>query len=136
MPAPPAPILVAGDKIIDSGKEGLHRWYLDGVLLVGQTGKTLTNPTFGVYTAQYKNTSCWSEISEGFVYKTSSVDDALDLDISLYPNPADNLLRVSSNSIIKTLSIVDLLGQSVYTINNIANEELNISELNAGIYFV
>jgi hypothetical protein len=136
MPAPPAPILVAGDKIIDSGKEGLHRWYLDGVLLVGQTGKTLTNPTFGVYTAQYKNTSCWSEISEGFVYKTSSVDDALDLDISLYPNPADNLLRVSSNSIIKTLSIVDLLGQSVYTINNISNEELNISELNAGIYFV
>ncbi len=136
IPSPPAPTLTVNNKTITSGKEGQHKWYLDGVLIIGETGNTISNPEEGVYRAQYKNTSCWSELSEEFVYSTSSVDDFIDLGIDLYPNPANNYLKISSNTLINSLSIIDLLGKNVFTIDNVLNEEINISELNAGIYFV
>ncbi len=55
----------------------------------------------------------------------------------IYPNPATNNIRIESNSIIKMVRIVNVLGQEVY--NQVAANrglEINVSNLNAGVYFV
>lgn len=136
LPTPPKAVLFVTDKVIYSGKEGIHRWYLDGVLLTGQTDNYIANPTEGVYTSQYKNSTCWSELSEEFVYSTSSVEEFNNFGISIYPNPAKNYLKVNSRFPIKSLSIIDIIGRRLYIKTDITNEELNISGLKAGIYFV
>ncbi len=54
-----------------------------------------------------------------------------------YPNPVENELTVSAKSEIKSLSIVNMLGQTVRTVTpNSRNYQLNLSDLTSGIYFV
>ena len=59
--------------------------------------------------------------------------------IKLYPNPTSQMLNISSNINFNGLQVVDLQGRIVYnqTIGNLSSStRINISELNAGIYFV
>jgi len=55
----------------------------------------------------------------------------------IYPNPAKDNIRVESNQFIKTVRIVNVLGQEIYNkaISNYGTE-INVSHLNSGIYFV
>lgn len=63
--------------------------------------------------------------------------DETNLTSRIYPNPATNNIRIESNSLIKMVRIVNVLGQEVYA-QAAANRglEINVSNLNAGVYFV
>jgi len=55
----------------------------------------------------------------------------------MYPNPVEDKLTVSAQSEIKSLSIVNMLGQAVRTVTpNSRNYQLDFSDLTSGIYFV
>ena len=55
----------------------------------------------------------------------------------MYPNPVEDRLTVSAKSEIKSLSIVNMLGQTVRTVTpNSRNYQLNLADLTSGIYFV
>lgn len=54
---------------------------------------------------------------------------------SIYPNPATTVLNVNAEGF-NTIEIVNLLGQTVYTANTTSNMQINISNLNNGVYFV
>ncbi len=55
----------------------------------------------------------------------------------MYPNPVENELTVSAKSEIKSLSIVNMLGQTVRTVTpNSRDYKLDFSDLTSGIYFV
>ncbi|MBI9066695.1 MAG: T9SS type A sorting domain-containing protein [Salinivirgaceae bacterium] len=60
------------------------------------------------------------------------------LQYSIYPNPASSEVFVSVNSEINSISIVNLIGQEVKTMQNIKMgiNNLNISNLNEGIYII
>ena len=55
--------------------------------------------------------------------------------IAIYPNPATTVLNVNAEGY-NTLEIVNLLGQTVYTANATSNMQINVSNLNNGVYFV
>ena len=54
---------------------------------------------------------------------------------SIFPNPATTVLNVNAEGY-NTLEIVNLLGQTVYTANATSNMQINVSNLNNGVYFV
>ena len=54
---------------------------------------------------------------------------------SIYPNPATTVLNVNAEGF-NTVEIVNLLGQTVYTANATSNMQINVSNLNNGVYFV
>ena len=54
---------------------------------------------------------------------------------SIFPNPATTVLNVNAEGY-STIEIVNLLGQTVYTANTTSNMQINVSELNNGVYFV
>ncbi len=58
--------------------------------------------------------------------------------IKIYPNPIEKTLFISSDKNISTLSIVDILGQTVNSFTNInsKNKEINLENLNNGIYII
>ena len=58
--------------------------------------------------------------------------------ISVYPNPTSGQLTVSSNEPIRMISIYDLSGRLVETVNVNADTQtnLNVSRLNSGVYFI
>lgn len=63
--------------------------------------------------------------------------DELGNSISISPNPATDVLKINSNSIINNIEIVSTNGQIVYTNNFDANEtSINVSDFDKGMYIV
>lgn len=55
----------------------------------------------------------------------------------VYPNPTNDILNINGQTIIGNLQIVDNLGRIVMELNSSENSlQLNVSQLNAGLYFV
>lgn len=55
--------------------------------------------------------------------------------ISLYPNPASNYFSITSKSKIETITLYNVSGTKIKTIDYDTNEKVDISNLNAGLYF-
>jgi hypothetical protein len=65
------------------------------------------------------------------------VSDFNTVKISYSPNPVTNFLDVKSNEILKSVSIINALGQIVFSKNfNNTDLQLDLSDLSAGSYFV
>lgn len=62
---------------------------------------------------------------------TSNVDKNK---VAVYPNPFKDLLRISDISNVKSVSISDISGRVVRTLK--ASAELNLSDLNSGMYLI
>lgn len=73
-------------------------------------------------------------LDEVSVSGTSSIDEN-STSFSIFPNPATTVLNVNAEGY-NTLEIVNLLGQTVYTANATSNMQINVSNLNNGVYFV
>ncbi len=67
---------------------------------------------------------------------TVGINEPLNENVSIYPNPANNVLNVTANGYNK-MEIINFLGQVVIN-ENISNTnfEVNVSNLNSGVYFV
>ena len=61
-------------------------------------------------------------------------DNALELDVTIYPNPTDNYLFVEGNKNPISISIYNLLGAEVITTS--ATDKINVSELSKGVYII
>lgn len=58
-------------------------------------------------------------------------------EISIYPNPADNIVTISAPEGTQTLTILNAIGQSIQTIDNPgATNSIDVSEFQTGIYFI
>jgi hypothetical protein len=66
----------------------------------------------------------------------AAVDDELlsNASITVYPNPATDIISIESNIEIKTVEIFDVLGKRVLT--STQTQDINISHLQTGIYIV
>jgi hypothetical protein len=59
-------------------------------------------------------------------------------DVSIYPNPASNVVQITSSNKLKTVQVYDLDGKLVsqYDLNGESTKSINISNLTPGIYIV
>lgn len=71
------------------------------------------------------------------VQASSSTGDFMTSTFSVYPNPAKDVLNISNNTgaEMSSLTIVDINGRTVKQVNSNVSQ-INISDLNAGVYFV
>ena len=58
--------------------------------------------------------------------------------ISLYPNPANDVVNIVSSNDIKTIEVINYVGQTIYKNNsvNLKITKLDVASYNAGVYFV
>lgn len=75
-------------------------------------------------------------IFEGFVRNgTNSIDNnSFDYLISLYPNPANNVLHISSEITFEKIQITNPIGNIIKE-GSLSSTSINITELQAGVYF-
>src|SRR5690606_23822341 len=71
------------------------------------------------------------------VESTANTTDFTSSTFSIYPNPVKDVLNISNSNgaEINSLTIVDINGRTVKQINSNISQ-INISDLNAGVYFV
>ncbi|MDO5341194.1 MAG: M28 family peptidase [Bacteroidia bacterium] len=106
-----------------------------------ETGYTDTI-TVGV-TAMYHVVAVYSDdceastdtlVGEGI---PDGIDENCENNFTIYPNPATEMLTIINNSSIETeVEIVNMIGQIVKKVEIIDRKELNVSDLESGVYFV
>lgn len=66
-----------------------------------------------------------------------SIDDESLADITIYPNPVDAILKIQTSAVLteKIATIFDISGKRVFN-QRITNNQLNVSSLQGGIYFL
>ena len=68
---------------------------------------------------------------------TAGVENESLVTLNMYPNPASDVLNISSQSTINTVEIFNVLGQKVITMQvEDTSAEINVSNLNAGVYLI
>jgi hypothetical protein len=66
------------------------------------------------------------------------IDNLGNNSINLYPNPANDVVNVVSTTDIKTVDVLNYIGQLVYSNKSVSGKkmQLNVSTMQSGIYFV
>ena len=99
-----------------------------GTVLVADTYQL----TFTATDASGNTDTCTQNL---VIEEVLSVQDvSLENAISIYPNPATDVIQVASKVALTNIEVYNINGQLVLT-NNPA-EEINISKLSSGVYFV
>ena len=57
-------------------------------------------------------------------------------EFSIYPNPANQYVTINSKKDISDVTLFDITGKQVMTVNKLTNNQMNISELKPGVYMV
>ncbi|UPT67906.1 MAG: T9SS type A sorting domain-containing protein [Sphingobacteriales bacterium JAD_PAG50586_3] len=113
-------------------------WYIDGESFASGATATVQGP--GSYTATvyyaYKASLC-PAITEPFI-ATGIENNAVANSISLFPNPATNMVTISTPHSIANISVYDVAGKLVMGQNNTQanNISLDIATLSNGFYTV
>ena len=66
------------------------------------------------------------------------INDLTNSSLSLYPNPANDVVNVVSTNDIKTIEVLNYIGQAIYTNKdiNLKSLQFNVSSFQSGVYFV
>lgn len=96
---------------------------------------------YGIFVVPYNgNNEQGTPVAVRFTYNgvVSLADVAISSSISIYPNPAKNILNISAPAAINRVEMVNILGQKVYENATIGSENttINVSDLQNGTYFV
>lgn len=79
------------------------------------------------------------KIVEGTYPLNVKIEEELEKNINIFPNPIESLLVIKSNNNINSIAIFDLMGKQVYT-KNLDNPSvetsINLGFLNSGIYIL
>jgi hypothetical protein len=65
---------------------------------------------------------------------TASINDVFSSKISIYPNPANDFLQVSSEETITGIEVYNLIGKKVISKSKLINNKIDVSHLSKGVY--
>lgn len=72
-----------------------------------------------------------------YIYGSTGVEDYFLTDVSVYPNPASDFLKINSNNILREVNIFSVDGRMVYSNNvNQCETTIDLSMFNKGTYIV
>ena len=117
----------------------LNNWCGDNAV----TKDATTNADFSVSVVESDVTEDLSALSAvdtngNYLTYTSSLSlNDIDVELTVYPNPADQFIAVKSSEIISGLRIIDMTGKEVIRKSIQSNDTtLDLGNLNTGIYFL
>ena len=67
---------------------------------------------------------------------TASIDDVFASKVSVYPNPANNFVTISSSVDINKIELYNLLGKKVINTSKLVNDKLDVSSIAKGVYLM
>ncbi|HMK06461.1 MAG TPA: choice-of-anchor J domain-containing protein [Flavobacterium sp.] len=115
-------------------------WTKYSYTIVGLTGDTAVKFAFRYFVTNGGPAGANSDIIGVDTYSVDrplAVNTFFAQNFAVYPNPADNVVNISNknNIVVKSMQLTDLNGRVIKNING--NEtQINISDLNAGVYFL
>ena len=117
-----------------------YQWYLNGFAITSATNQSLTITGNGFYSVSVTYSSGCVGTSPDFAYNVVGIDE-LSSNISIFPNPTNGLVTISTNRLengTSTIQVKDLSGRIVLdpiTITS-ATSQVDLFNLNEGMYII
>lgn len=140
MQSNPRPIIQrTGSTLSTSNSAASYQWFHNGAAITNSNSYQITVIADGIYSVQATQANGCIATSQNFTVNNNVgiQENAIDLGISLYPNPSKGVYQISiNNNKVWDLSVFNLTGQSLLVERSISNNYLlNIMELPIGIYY-
>lgn len=146
IPTPPTPsILQLVDSLESSVVGTIYQWKRNDTVS-SVTTQYYLNPDDATYTLRVYQDGCWSDWSDSLVIVGSGIQEIGAMDVRIYPSPAYHSIFVqltgsSSTLEVQRVSVIDMLGKTVFAVENTqlsaANPmEIDVQQLPAGIYSI
>jgi hypothetical protein len=109
-------------------------WKLNGANITAANLNTYTTTSNGAYSVQVVDVNNCSAISNTVNVTSVGIDDVSSLDLTIYPNPVNNVLHISSEIAFDKIQITNPIGDIIKE-GSLSSTSINITELQAGVYF-
>jgi len=90
------------------------------------------NATLNGYRSSLKNSTV-SMNCNGII---SSNLNELNEKISIYPNPSNGKLFISTSELIKSIKVTNIIGKEIYSSNNFNDNSIDLINFKNGVYFI
>ncbi len=136
---PPKPAITAEGypevKMTSSSSFNNH-WFKNGSAITSATGQHYVTSKSGVYSVKVDVGGCITE-SDPYDLTVTALELSLSNSVSIYPNPASNIVLIESDQEIRHVRIINALGSNVYeqAVNSMRHE-ISVESLPQGIYFI
>jgi PKD repeat protein len=119
-----------------NGGSGTYNWYRNGIF-VGSGQKFKPSQT-GLYRCVYDENGCKSDSSAIIVLKSLSAKALGMNSVSIYPNPANNMIYISGLMPQGVLKIWNSVGTLMYVSDQLVESktQVNVRDWSEGIYYV
>jgi hypothetical protein len=116
-----------------------NQWYMNGLILAGETSQVLKPVESGPYTVVQNQNGCPGPISDVYHFVlTSESNLKIDEHIKIYPNPVQSILKIDFDLIDNKqvdLKIFDATGRLIFEQKKMENGAgINLSHVVTGIY--
>ncbi len=140
----PVAIITQNGSVLTANDAVVYQWYLDGIPINGTTGKVYTASQNGSYTVKITDSNDCFDISDAVeVIIGGIVESTRENLLHLYPNPADDIIRIQASSDLKgaEIQMFDFMGRAVKIFGEINRTAPNsividLQDLPAGVYFM
>lgn len=117
------------------------------LLINGEEHNDITETSFAYETNEYGlfeiylSTECASGPSNQSYIAVEIIDNGNSIEeyenrFNIYPNPVNDKLTIETSEEVKAVNIYNLLGVAVYSTNSFVQNEINVSGLLEGVYFI
>jgi hypothetical protein len=131
---PSTPTITASGNVLTASTSPNYQWYLNGNILNTETNQTTTIINGGVYTVSTTGTN-------GCVVTSNPYNSYLGVEMTelenvyVYPNPTSGIVKIDGLFGNDALKMYDMQGKSIQ-INPANNNEINLSNVENGVYFL
>lgn len=134
-PSPERPeITFESPNILTSSYSENNQWHKNGEIISGATAQQYAITSTGEFTVRYTAANGCSTESMSYGMSLSSVEESTKEGISIYPNPASDLLNIDLNES-ATYQLNDVSGKLILTGKlNKGSNQITVSSLAAGVY--
>jgi hypothetical protein len=143
-PVPQTPVITwAGNQLFSSSCCG-NQWYKDGVLLPGATNSSLTPVETAHYCDIVTLNSCASDTSNDIYFVMTGLNNGIERDLRIVPNPASTYFELEAVKIIMNPQFIEIYSAAGTLLKNYSFQSfkdrlsyrIDISDLVPGLYFV
>jgi uncharacterized repeat protein (TIGR01451 family) len=131
-------VTTVGDSIVALQPNMTYQWLncdLGYSVIAGETGQSFIPQATGTYAVAISD-GCYADTSTCVNITIIGIEENKSpAPFSVHPNPAQNTLTVSTEEPFQ-LCFINILGSTILRITVKNNEQIDISELNSGVYFL
>jgi len=96
---------------LSSSASAGNQWYKNGTAIAGATNNSFTITEPGSYKVQVKSGDCLSDFSNEVDIVITAIESAFANKITLHPNPAENILKLTGITSLGGHKLIDLAGR-------------------------